>query len=69
MSEVFADYVDFWKDNGFWLFDSPEVIKNIAQENSIDLAGTTLFYYECTRTNLTAILGVRMGQTHLSERL
>jgi hypothetical protein len=46
MSEVFADYVVFWKHNGFWLFDSPEVIKNIAQENSIDLAGTTLFYYE-----------------------
>ncbi len=46
MSEVFADYVDYWKHNGFWLLDSPEVIRNIAQEKSIDLAGTTLFYYE-----------------------
>jgi hypothetical protein len=28
------------------LFDSPEVIEKLAQENSIDLTGTTLFYYE-----------------------
>ena len=46
VSEDFADYVNFWKHNGFWLFDSPEVIRNVAQENSIDLAGTALFYYE-----------------------
>jgi hypothetical protein len=46
ISEVFADYVDFWKHNGFWLFDAPEIIQNIAQENSIDLGGTSLFYYE-----------------------
>jgi hypothetical protein len=36
MSEVFSDYVEYWKHNGFWLFDSPEVINNIAQENVID---------------------------------
>jgi hypothetical protein len=46
VSQEFADYVDFWKHNGFWLFDSPEAIQNVAQENSIHLAGTTLFYYE-----------------------
>jgi len=46
VSKDFADYVDFWKHNGFWLFDSPEIIKAIAQEHSIDLAGTALFYYE-----------------------
>jgi hypothetical protein len=46
LAEDFADYVNFWKHNGFWLFDSPEVTKEIAQENSIDLAKTTLFYYE-----------------------
>ena len=46
VSEAFADYVDYWKHNGFWLFDSPEVIQNVAQENSIDLGGTALFYYE-----------------------
>jgi hypothetical protein len=46
MSETFADYIEYWKHNGFWLFDSPEVIENLARENSIDLTGTTLFYYE-----------------------
>jgi hypothetical protein len=46
VSDAFADYVDYWKHNGFWLFDSPEIIRNLAQENSINLAWTTLFYYE-----------------------
>jgi hypothetical protein len=46
VSKMFTDYVEYWKHNGFWMFDSPEVIETLAQENSIDLAGTTLFYYE-----------------------
>src|ERR1700690_4123090 len=45
-SEEFADYIDFWKHNGYWLFDSADVIRAVAQENLIDLAGTSLFYYE-----------------------
>jgi len=45
-SKAFADYVDFWKHNGFWLFDSPEIIKDVAREHSINLAGTILFYYD-----------------------
>jgi hypothetical protein len=46
ISESFADYVTFWKHNGFWFFDSPEIIRTVAEEHSIDLAGTSLFYYE-----------------------
>jgi len=45
-SENFADYIPFWKHNGYWFFDSPEIIKNVAEENSISLEGTSLFYYE-----------------------
>jgi hypothetical protein len=45
-SENFADYINYWKHNGYWLFDSPEAIRAIAQERSIELAGTSLFYYE-----------------------
>lgn len=45
-SEDFADYIEYWKHNGFWLFDSPSVIRDIARENSIKLAETLLFYYE-----------------------
>lgn len=46
ISEDFGDYINFWKHNGFWLFDSPEAILTVAQENSIGLQGTSLFYYE-----------------------
>jgi len=46
VSENFADYINFWKHNGYWLFDSPDVIIEVARENNIDLAETTLFYYE-----------------------
>jgi hypothetical protein len=40
------DYSRHWKHNGYWFFDSPGVIQGIAEENSIDLVGTSLFYYE-----------------------
>jgi hypothetical protein len=46
LSEDFADYIPFWKHNGYWLFDSPEIIRSVANENSISLEGTSLFYYE-----------------------
>jgi hypothetical protein len=46
ISGDFANYISLWKHNGYWLFDSPEVILAIAQENLIDLTPTTLFYYE-----------------------
>ena len=46
LSEDFADYIPFWKHNGYWFFDSPEIIKSVARENSILLEGTSLFYYE-----------------------
>jgi hypothetical protein len=46
MSEAFADYINFWKHNGWWLFDSPQVILGLAKEHSLDLTGTQLFYYE-----------------------
>ena len=46
LSENFADYIQYWKHNGYWLFDSPEIILSLAREHSIRLEGTTLFYYE-----------------------
>lgn len=46
INEDFADYIAFWKHNNYWLFDSPEIIRATAQENSIVLAGTSLFFYE-----------------------
>lgn len=42
----FADYLDFWKHNGFWLFDSPEVIRQVCVEHEIKFDELLLFYYE-----------------------
>jgi hypothetical protein len=44
--EDFAEYIKYWKHNGYWFFDSPEIIKAVAKENAIQLEGTSLFYYE-----------------------
>ena len=46
VSNNFADYINHWKHNGYWLFDSPETIREIAEERSLDLTDTSLFYYE-----------------------
>lgn len=46
VSKDFADYIEYWKHNGYWFFDSPDVIRAIARENSLSLEGTSLFYYE-----------------------
>ncbi len=46
VSEDFADYINYWKHNGYWFFDSPGIIQRLALDHSLDLTGTTLFYYE-----------------------
>ncbi|MEN8219225.1 MAG: hypothetical protein ABFS56_23260 [Pseudomonadota bacterium] len=46
ISEDFCDYINYWKHNGYWLFDSPETIKTLAKKNNIALSKTTMFYYE-----------------------
>ena len=46
ISNNFADYINYWKHNGWWLFDSPQIIVEVATRESIDLAGTVLFFYE-----------------------
>jgi len=46
VSEDFADYINYWKHNGYWFFDSTEIIESISTVEGIDLGSTTLFYYE-----------------------
>jgi len=46
VSDDFADYISCWKHNGYWLFDSPEVIRIVADETETELGDTRLFYYE-----------------------
>jgi hypothetical protein len=42
----FADYLDYWDHNGCCFFDSPEVIRSIAPENSTILRDHRRPYYE-----------------------
>ena len=46
VSEDFTDYINYWKHNGFWLFDSPEIIRKLAYEHALKLEDASLFYYE-----------------------
>lgn len=46
VSHHFADYIRHWKHNGYWLFDSPRLIADVAEAASAPLEGTKLFYYE-----------------------
>jgi hypothetical protein len=46
VNDDFAEYIDWWKHNGWWFFDTPEIIRSLAREHSVDLEGTLLFYYE-----------------------
>ena len=46
VNDDFADYVNYWKHNGWWFFDSPAAIQEVAREHSINLDDTLLFFYE-----------------------
>jgi hypothetical protein len=46
VNDDFADYIDFWRHNGYRLFDSPAIMQAVAAEHAISLDGLTLFYYE-----------------------
>ena len=46
ISRYFANYIPFWKHNGFWLFDSPSGLRAAATGNAVSLEGLKLFYYE-----------------------
>jgi len=39
VSADFADYIEYWKHNDYWLFDSPEIIHGVVSEHSIQLVG------------------------------
>ena len=46
ISPNFGEFIPYWKHNGYWFFDAPEIIEQLAREHAIDLTGTSLFYYE-----------------------
>jgi hypothetical protein len=46
VSRDFANYIKYWRHNGYWFFDSPEIIAQLARENALDLDEATFFFYE-----------------------
>jgi hypothetical protein len=46
VNDDFGDYIQFEKHNGYWLFNSPSDIAEVAETAGFDLAETSLFYYE-----------------------
>jgi len=46
VSKDFADWINYWKHNGYWFFDSPDVIASLAEEHQIDISQCRWFYFE-----------------------
>ena len=46
VSSNFADYIQLWKHNGWWLFDTPKAVKDAAASQGIAAGRLGLFYYE-----------------------
>ncbi len=46
ISEDFTDWINYWKHNGYWLFDNPDIITKLAKDNDISLHEMTLFFYK-----------------------
>ncbi len=46
VSPSFGDYTACWKHNGYWFFDHPGTIDEVARALGEDIGGTTLFYHE-----------------------
>ena len=46
VSDDFADWINYWKHNGYWFFDSPQVIVDLSIDHQIDLSKVRWFYYE-----------------------
>ncbi|MEQ1490675.1 MAG: hypothetical protein ABL932_09035 [Terricaulis sp.] len=45
-SKDFADYNNYWRHNGYWLFNKPVDMDEIITREGVDRSTLTLFYYE-----------------------
>lgn len=46
VSDDFGDYINLWRHNGWWLFDSPVAVRDAARELGVEPDAFSLFYYE-----------------------
>jgi hypothetical protein len=45
VSPDFMEWINAWKHNGYWFFDDPQIIEELARTEGISLDGLTLFFY------------------------
>jgi hypothetical protein len=45
-SADFADYINYWKHNGWWFFNRPDDMIEIMEREGMERSALTLFYYE-----------------------
>lgn len=65
ISPAFCDYIRHWKHNGYWLFNSPSAIRELAAAEHLDLSN-----YACFITRFTTINDEHPGDTeHQSKTL
>ena len=46
MSKDFCDYINYWKHNGYWLFDSVEIIMSLYKKENLNSSDYEILYYE-----------------------
>ena len=46
VSPDFMYYIPSWRHNGYWLFDHPQIIQELAHENGVVMEELAFFYYE-----------------------
>jgi len=73
VSDDFADYINFWKHNGYWFFDSPGIILGLARDNNLDLKHSRLYYevhgleFNDMRCRWEPFTPERSFKTHVAE--
>lgn len=55
ISHDFCEWINLWKHNGYWMFDSPEIIREIAKSQHLDGSKLDLFYYEAFEKQYDAL--------------
>lgn len=66
ISSAFCDYIKHWKHNGYWFYDSPRAIAEVARAESVDLSDHKLFYYEVYEQQFDE--GAKLWRTFEAER-
>ena len=56
VSEDFDDWINYWKHNGYWFFDSPGIIENLSRIHGINLEGMRLFFISLMKNSGTMMI-------------